>query len=964
MVKTEVKKKRKKKSDSKKGLSHYYGKLKTYGIPALVILLAYIGFRIRDVTSNYKTFLDPDTFFHYEMYREAIHEWIPRYFAYANPPVGIKATGYLGLYTTQAIFYRVTHSLFGTSVLGAFKLWPPFVGAMTVIAIYLLGKKLHSHWAGLWAAAFMMFSYASFTKTMSGNNRGGGPFMMFFLFAVYFLLVYLDEKSWNWRKISSGILFLITSIFYMGVWTGSRFGLGILLLMAGVTIVVFFTLGMMDALRTFVRDFFSIYWVSLIISLGVSYTDFIGIRSFIIFSIEAFAALSILATVMLYGQRFKLNYSDKKHRFGTVLAIAVVGFLAFYGYFGRDLFKFMGGAYQSNPLYQTVAELARTSWSTIVTYYSIKGKDAIMFFLSIAGFVVVLARFVMKLIKNDLTGYKEIFIVSYYLGSIYLLLSAVRFVFQASGAILLLAGVAVGEAFLFVERMKESINTKALYAIFLILLFIPIPVVGARYTDSMAHAYAKSQGSVPSDWVSTLKWLRNHSNPLDSATSWWDYGYWIESSLLSHRRAITDGGHAYDRRYLLAKFFTHYWNESEVDFEAWELNYIITYMNPLYQDSDFYKFNAISYLGGVITYGEYRKFGMLYAISRKYIHFANESGRQVVYINTPKGAAQPVMTIDMTTGKVIHGRGDIPYVLYIFQNYGVLAYRKIAFSNYVRLAFHIPFSIEPWDAQKLYANFVPVHTTFSVSVYKFRPFAVYRIDRYKNDTWVPFYSTLGGGKLPLGNQTLRLWISAFGRDVKNATLVFEAYNGTKLVDRKVLVRNLYINHLNETPVKVNLYIPNATKYRFVLFQAGPVGVLNGEPKVNGKSANPSYILAEGQSGNLKLKAAFRKNYNNVTLTLRASIVYYVTPNGKDIYKKDFYLEPHMDIIKYIRVESGLSVKAGNNTITAHARMPTNIFESYIEGLYQKYGKDKVVIVRKRIEPIFIARKEYIIWEGS
>ncbi|WP_367884299.1 hypothetical protein [Thermococcus sp. JCM 11816] len=42
-----------------------------------------------------------------------------------------------------------------------------------------------------------------------------------------------------------------------------------------------------------------------------------------------------------------------------------------------------------------------------------------------------------------------------------------------------------------------------------------------------------------------------------------------ESSLLSHRRAVSDGGHGYDRRYIIAKFFSHSGNAGEVDLEAW-----------------------------------------------------------------------------------------------------------------------------------------------------------------------------------------------------------------------------------------------------------------------------------------------------------------------------------------------------------------------------------------------------------
>ncbi|MCD6373176.1 MAG: peptide transporter, partial [Thermococcus sp.] len=876
MVSTDSKKKRKKKGGEISPMSEYYTKFKTYGIPVLVLLFAYLGFKLRNMTSTYKTFWDPDTFFHYEMYKIAIHEWIPKYFAYADPPAGIKPGGYLGLYTMEALFYKIVHP-FGYDVLGAFKLWPPLIGALTIIAIYLLGRKLHSNWAGFWAAAFIAFSSANYLKTMSGNNRGEGPFMAFFLLAVFFLMAYLDEKDFNWKKIVWGALYLLFSILFMAAWSGSTFGVSILLAFASVHPVILFVFGKIYELKKFIYEFYPLYGLSLILGLALAPSGFVNIKWFLVFAIEAFLALSVLAAIMLYGERLKFNYSDKKHRFAVVVVIAILSIAAAYLHFGHDLLKFMGGAYQSNPLYQTVAELSKTSWSTIKGSFSVRSNDGLMFLLSLLGFAIVFLRFLRKLLHDDLTGYKEVFLVTYYIASLYLLLMAVRFTFQASGAVMLLAGVGVGELFLFVENMKESTSTKTLYALLLILLFIPLPIASGQYLNKYAGSYSRASGSVPSDWVKALTWLNTSSHPLDSATSWWDYGYWIESSLLGHRRSATDGGHAYDRRYLVADFFSHYGNDAEQDFEAWELNYMIVWQE------DIGKFNAISYLGGAITYGEYKNVPMFQVVPTDSIRMMNESGKTAVYIIAGNQAFQPEMTVDLTSGRVFQGRGDIPYVLYIFNNYGLIAYKKIAFSNFVRLAFHIPYSIEPWDAQKLFANFKLAHVDGGVSTYEFRPFAVYRMDQYQNGSWVPFYSTMGKATLPVGEQKLRLWISAFGRDVKDATLIFEAYNGTELIKREVLAEGININHLNETPVEVSLFVPNATSYRFILVQDGPVGVLNGAPRVDGKVANPSYILDEGQSGQLELTAAFRKDYENVQLALRASIVYYVAPNGNDIY---------------------------------------------------------------------------------
>ena len=953
MVKTKVKEKKKKKEkDEEIHIPFNYQKFKMYGFPLLVLLVAFIGYRIRMHTAQLKYFVDPDTFYHYEIYRLAVHEWIPKYFAYAEPPAGIKVTGSLGLYMIPAAFYKI-FAVFGVTELGFYRMWPALVGFLTIIAAYFLGRKLHSDWAGLWAALIMMFSYANFTKTMSGNGRGEGPFMMFFFYTVLFMTMYLDEKSLNWKKILWGALFVLTGLAFTSVWNGSQFGIGILLVFMAVNAIILFTWGRIEELKIFVRDFYPAFFLILIISLGLSYSGIVGIRNFLIFALQGFAAVAVLTALMLYGGRLKLNYSDKKHRFAVVVAVGILGFAGAYLYFGPDLWKFMGGAYQSNPLYQTVAELAKTSWKDIKIYYSIKTNDALIFFLSIVGFFLVLLRFARKLMQGDITGYKEVFLVTYYIASMYLLAMAVRFIFQASGSIILFAGIFIGELFTFVEKMKDTPTTKAMYSILLILLFIPIPLVGAQHMNDLAAYYSKGE-QVPPSWQNTLDWLKKNSNPLDSATSWWDYGYWIESSLLSHRRASTDGGHAYDRRYIVADFLSHYGNRSEVDFEAWELNYFIVWQQ------DIYKFNAISYLGGAINYGEYRNTPMFQPIPLTAIHRDNQTGKY--YISTRQGSYQPLMTIDLRSGRIVQGGGNIPYVLYIFQNYGLLAYKNVAFSNFVRLAFHLPFSFEKWDAQKLFANFKLVHNAGDVATYKFRPFAVYMIQTLENGTWKIIYTSLGGGKLPVGNHRFKLYISAFGRDIKDASLIFEAYNGTKLVEKKTIAENLNMNHLHEQPLEFNLTVPKAKKYRFVLIQDGPVGVIDGKVKVNGKVVNPTYVLGEGKSGTLQLTAAFRKDYT-ADLYLRASMIYYVTPNGKDIYKDKFQLEPHMDIVSYIPVRKDLNVKAGDNRITAHVSVPENVFDSYIQKLYSKYGKDKVVVVRKRIEPIFIAKKEYVVWEG-
>ncbi|WP_367884300.1 hypothetical protein [Thermococcus sp. JCM 11816] len=92
----------------------------------------------------------------------------------------------------------------------------------------------------------------------------------------------------------------------------------------------------------------------------------------------------------------------------------------------------------------------------------------------------------------------------------------------------------MGEAFLYVERMRDTVTVKALYTAFLILMLVPMPYVSASYSyDAMKSeslkirlTNSKMPGSVPEAWTDALLWIKNNSDPYATVLSWWDYGYW------------------------------------------------------------------------------------------------------------------------------------------------------------------------------------------------------------------------------------------------------------------------------------------------------------------------------------------------------------------------------------------------------------------------------------------------------
>jgi len=951
MVGTKAKEKNKEKSTS----SFDFSKIRVYIFPLLVILIAIIGYKIRAATGQTKYFIDPDTFYHFEIYKQAIQEWVPKYYPLANAPFGSLIGEPLGLYIIPALLYRFLSGL-GLEVIEVFKMWPPLVGFFSIIGAYFLGRKLHSDWAGIWAALVMMFSVAHWTRTFSGNARGDGPFLMFFLYAVLFMFYYLEINEIK-RKAVFGSLFVISGVLMLSVWNGSPFGLMVLLGFASLYAVGTFIFGKVEEVKKFAKEFYPAYLTILLIGYALTSSGIVKVGGHIRFAFEVFLGLALLTVIMLYGGKY-LDYSSRTHRFGVVAVVVLLGFTGAYLYVGPKLFSLMSGAYQSTQVYETVQELAKTTWEDVKRYYSVRGTDGLLFLLSLAGIAIVTFRFLKALSQNKVDA-KNLFLLVFYGLSVYLMWTAVRFLFLASGAVLLTFGIFVGELFRIVEAMQEKVSTKALYATLLILLFIPIPIVGANTTYNSAKV---SGEAVSSSWEETLKWLRENTNEYDTATSWWDYGYWIESSLLGNRRASADGGHARDRDYIIARFLANDGNHSEVDFESWQLNYFIAWIQ------DWAKFNAISYLGGAITRDERDNRGMILPFDQKIgensyysryagiqFHIIEQEGKKIGVIVAGNQQGEPVQTINMQTGEVIPGSGNFPYVVYVFPNYAVAVYYKVATSNFLKLAFGIPISSEAEFSGKLRSNFRIVKSTGDLSTYEFVPFGLYRIEIYENNTWKSV------SKLIPGEYKARLYISAFGRDVKDAVIKLRAYDGDRLVSEQVVAQNVNIDHLNETPIEVSLEVPNATRYQLILIQEGPVGALTEAPKVNGRIVNPTRVLKDGQSGELELKAAFRKDYSDLALYLRATIIYLVRTQGENRDDPKAAFDPHMDIIHYEKVAGGLSTTNKELYFKGQAPFP-EVIQPYIEELKKKYG-DKVEIRGIRVESVFIADKEYILYEG-
>ncbi|HIH73271.1 MAG: Oligosaccharyl transferase STT3 subunit superfamily protein, partial [Thermococcales archaeon 44_46] len=108
-------------------------------------------------------------------------------------------------------------------------------------------------------------------------------------------------------------------------------------------------------------------------------------------------------------------------------------------------------------------------------------------------------------------------------------------------------------------------------------------------------------------------------------------------------------------------------------------------------------------------------------------------------------------------------------------------------------------------------------------------------------------------------------------------------------------------------------------------------------------------------------AGFRKDYSNLELYLRATVIYLVRTEGESRDDPKAAFEPHMDIIHYEKIADGLSTSSRELHFEGQASFP-EVIQPYVEKLKNDYG-DRVEIRGIRVEPVFITDKEYIIYEG-
>ena len=546
---------------------------------SLLSLILFLAFMVRLLPLRWGFYLSEfDPHWHYRLTKHMVDNGLLTWtsgWSMADPsrdmmswyPWGrdVAATSFPGLALTAAVFYQIANALgfsfnFSSNplvsdpVYNFCVIFPVIMGTLTCLVMYFLGKDIGGKQAGLFSAFFLALSSSFIGRTSLGffDDESVGIFAIL-LFILFFLRSIEPERSLKNTfvyAVAAGL-----SLGYMSTsWGASRYPIGMAVLF------VFILILLRRYSSRLLLSYSTTFSVALFIAINVPWIGLKYLTETTILAVSGIFLLLCLCEVSRYIKTLKMKtvFVLSFFAFFAVFFIA----LSHYGYIMPLGTKFLSviNPFErlAHPLVQSVQEHRPAAWGSF--YYDF-GIGA--FFVPIGLF------FAMRTPTN-----RNIFLIIFGLTSIYFAGSMVRLVLLMAPAFCLLWALAlvrlikpfttvIKEAPIIPRRKMrfEAYVGKEFSGAFLIIMFLlltltfVLPTQLSPYPRVFDHAYAPTTiaaGSMPikppepvSDWIDTLKWMRDElplSPPYGPTVvaSWWDYGYWITA--LGNKTTLVDNG--------------------------------------------------------------------------------------------------------------------------------------------------------------------------------------------------------------------------------------------------------------------------------------------------------------------------------------------------------------------------------------------------------------------------------------
>jgi dolichyl-diphosphooligosaccharide--protein glycosyltransferase len=441
---------------------------------------------------------------------------------------------------TGAVLYDISKALGANIDLMTFvSLIPPFIGVLSCLVMYFIGKDYGGRAVGLFAALFLALEPSIVQRTSLGffDTQVVGT-----LGLVLFIFLFLRSIDSN-RSLRASILYSLSAgaalAYFIGGWGGAYYVIGLTVLFAFIMVLL------RRYSQRLLLSYSLTFGLGLFIATKIPYISLSYLVSYAVLPAAAVFIILLLAEVLRHNisTRSKILLSA-----ASLLAIAG-GFLGLWatGHLGSIAGKF-GSVLNpfiriTAPIINSVAEHQISAWGNIYIELGI----GILFFLVGLYFAI----------RNPTN--RNVFLLVFAVTSLYFAGSMVRLlaIFAPAFAVITAVGI-LGTIKPFytllqeaprnlaktkrrVTRVSKEYSGVAIFLIFLILVtdfaFSPQTAGIPRTIDQAFVPTAISASSLPiggsslaqpvAAWREALSWISNNVPSNNVVVSWWDYGFWL-----------------------------------------------------------------------------------------------------------------------------------------------------------------------------------------------------------------------------------------------------------------------------------------------------------------------------------------------------------------------------------------------------------------------------------------------------
>jgi len=444
---------------------------------------------------------------------------------------------------------------------------PPVIGALMLIPVYLITKRLYDRKTGVMATVFLSLIPGVFLNrslvAVADHNIAEPLFM---LASVSILLWAFDRANSN---VIVGELFtdkdyptlkdgLLPSVFagfaisaYLLVWPPGVFFIGILAIFAVVYAIVSFT-----------RDGTPEPVLLSIATAGLTTTVFVlasldtmELSSTLISPVHIVFSLGVVlgSLSLAYIARVHESRENPKYMY-AVNILGILGALALslrilapdtFMFLYDNVLRVVGFGQHANTL--TIGEaqplLSRTGFTQAVL-----SQYGMLFFAAVVGWVMLLIQ-VIRFDTAEETIINEIFLIVWSVVLTFAAFTQSRFNYYLAPVVAIIAAYAVINSLELADIPSEIPNLETYQWISLVLVIgiVLVPVLVYPFaTNTVARGQAHSVGGY-SDWEEPLEWMSDNTAEYESldyygeyqptsnydygedvygVISWWDYGHW------------------------------------------------------------------------------------------------------------------------------------------------------------------------------------------------------------------------------------------------------------------------------------------------------------------------------------------------------------------------------------------------------------------------------------------------------